>query len=343
MDETYTSTTGASSTLTAFFDSRTDAQEAASRLRDLGIPDSSIRLVGDETRAVGETYERRDEDKGFWESLSDFFFPEEDRATYAEGLRRGGTLLTVTSIPSALYDRALDILDDEGSVDVDDRATSWRSEGWSSDSYGDTSLGGNSAGAAAAFRGTTDLDAADTSSTGAYRSGTDFTDTSLSSSEAVTGSTAAVGLDTAHLDTGSRASGFAGDRDEDVIPVVEEQLRVGKRDVNLGRVRVRSYVVEEPVSTDVNLRSDSVYVERRPVDRTLTGTEAVFTDRTIEAEEHAEEAIISKDARVKEEIALRRESSERTETVSDTVRRTEVEIEDDRDLQLNRDRDLKRS
>ena len=119
--------------------------------------------------------------------------------------------------------------------------------------------------------------------------------------------------------------------------MVEETLRVGKRDVNLGRVRVRSYVVEEPVSEDVHLREERVEVERRPVDRAISGDEATFTDRTIEAQEHAEEAIVSKDARVVEEVALRRQAEDRTETVSDTVRRTEVEVEDDRDA-LGRDR-----
>ena len=101
--------------------------------------------------------------------------------------------------------------------------------------------------------------------------------------------------------------------------------------MNLGRVRVRSYVVEEPVSEQVNLREDRVEIERRPVDRALSGNEQAFTDRTIEAEEHVEEAVISKEARVKEEIALRRQSEERTETVSDTVRHTEVEVEDERE------------
>jgi uncharacterized protein (TIGR02271 family) len=118
--------------------------------------------------------------------------------------------------------------------------------------------------------------------------------------------------------------------DEDVIPVVEEQLRVCKRDVNLGRVRVRSYVVEEPISEDLHLRKDRVEVERRPVDRALAATDQAFTDRVIEAEEHSEEAVISKDARVTEEISLRSATEERTETVSDTVRHTEVEIEDER-------------
>jgi len=120
----------------------------------------------------------------------------------------------------------------------------------------------------------------------------------------------------------------------ETIPVVEERLRVGKRDVSHGRVRVRSYVVEEPVSEEVELRQDRVEIERRPVDRPLAGDERAFIDRTIEAEEHAEEAVVSKEAKVKEEIALRRKSDDRTETVSDTVRHTEVEVEDERDRSL---------
>jgi uncharacterized protein (TIGR02271 family) len=71
-----------------------------------------------------------------------------------------------------------------------------------------------------------------------------------------------------------------------VVPVVEEQLRVGKRDTSSGRVRVRSYVVEQPVSEDVRLREESVVVERPPTDRTPTEADRVFQDRSIDVEEH---------------------------------------------------------
>jgi uncharacterized protein (TIGR02271 family) len=260
----------ASRTLTAFFDQREDAQEAVERLRQLGLLEDTIRLTGGEAYSGQSDYV---EDRGFWASLSDLFFPDADRAAYAEGLRRGGYLVTVAQIPEGMYDRALDILDDEGAVDVDQRAETWRAEGWS---------GYRAAGTAGAATGT--------------------------------GGTAA----------GSAAA-------EEVLPVVEEELRVGKRDVDLGRVRVRSYVVEEPASEQVTLRNERVEVERRPVDRPLSGADAAFTDRTIEAEEHVQEPVVSKEARVKEEIALRRELEERTETVSETVRHTEVEVEDERE------------
>jgi len=117
---------------------------------------------------------------------------------------------------------------------------------------------------------------------------------------------------------------------EERIPIVEEAVRVGKREVEHGRVRIRSYVVETPVSEQVTLRQEHVDVSRRPVDRPLTDADDAFRERTIEATEHTEEAVVSKEARVREEVVIRKDADERTETVQDTVRRTEVEVDDDR-------------
>ena len=81
----------------------------------------------------------------------------------------------------------------------------------------------------------------------------------------------------------------------------------------------------------VTLREEHVRVERRPADRPVAaGDDALFRERTIEATESAEEAVVSKEARVTEEVVVRKTAEERTETVSDTVRRTEVEVEDQR-------------
>jgi stress response protein YsnF len=95
-------------------------------------------------------------------------------------------------------------------------------------------------------------------------------------------------------------------------------------------VRVRSYVVETPVEEQVTLREERVAVERRPADRALGDAEQAFQERTIEAEERAEEAVVSKEARVTEEVVVRKEAEQRTETISDTVRSTEVEVDDER-------------
>jgi uncharacterized protein (TIGR02271 family) len=120
---------------------------------------------------------------------------------------------------------------------------------------------------------------------------------------------------------------------EEAIPVVQERLRVGKREVNRGSVRVRSYVVEEPIQEQVNLREERVDVERRPVAQRLRpgAADDLLQDRTVEMTESAEEAVVSKDAEVTEEVVVRKFEGERTEGVSDTLRRTEVEVEDTRD------------
>ena len=114
------------------------------------------------------------------------------------------------------------------------------------------------------------------------------------------------------------------------VQEVEERLRVGKRQVNSGRVKVRSYVIEKPVSESVNLHSETVQVERRPVDRAVGVGEDAFKERTIEAQATSEEAVVAKEARVTGEVLVRKEGSDRTETVKDKVRSTKVDVEDER-------------
>lgn len=114
---------------------------------------------------------------------------------------------------------------------------------------------------------------------------------------------------------------------DDVIPIVEERLVVGKREVSRGGVRVRSYVTETPVHEQIRLRQETVKVERRPVDRAVTGEDA-FQERTIEMRETAEEAIVGKKQRVVEEVVISKTADETTQQIDDTVRRTDVEIDD---------------
>ena len=116
---------------------------------------------------------------------------------------------------------------------------------------------------------------------------------------------------------------------DETIKVMEEKLVVGKRAVEGGRVRVRSYVVEQPVEAKVTLHEERVMVDRHPVDRAASAADlAAFQERTIEARATSEEAVIGKEARVVEEIAVHKEVADRVETVRDTVRKTQVEVED---------------
>jgi len=115
---------------------------------------------------------------------------------------------------------------------------------------------------------------------------------------------------------------------ETAIPVVEEEMVLGKRTVDQGGVRVYRRIVEIPVEESVTLREEHVTMERRPVDRPVTDVNLAFGVRTIELTETAEEAVISKNARVVEEVLVGKTASEHTETVHDTVRKTEVEVEE---------------
>ncbi len=112
------------------------------------------------------------------------------------------------------------------------------------------------------------------------------------------------------------------------IPVVEEELEVGKRVVRRGGVRVYSQVRDVPVEEEVTLREEHVKVERRPANRPLNaGEKAQLRDQTIEVTESAEVPVVQKRARVREEVVVGKETTERKETVSDTVRRTEVKVD----------------
>lgn len=116
---------------------------------------------------------------------------------------------------------------------------------------------------------------------------------------------------------------------ETVIPVVEEELSVGKRAVNHGGVRVYRHVVGVPVEESVSLREEHVVVDRQPVNRAATQQDlAQAGERTIELTETAEEAVVAKTARVVEEVHIGKDSTEHAERIHDTVRRTEVEVEE---------------
>lgn len=55
--------------------------------------------------------------------------PESEAHVYSEGLRRGGTLVTVR-VPAEKVDQAKMILEDNDSIDIDERAAALRREGW---------------------------------------------------------------------------------------------------------------------------------------------------------------------------------------------------------------------
>jgi uncharacterized protein (TIGR02271 family) len=127
---------------------------------------------------------------------------------------------------------------------------------------------------------------------------------------------------------GAQSRGAQDLQGEARLPVVEEELQVGKRQVERGGIRVYSRVEERPVEEQVSLREEHVHVERRPVDRPASEADLTnFKEGTIELTETAEVPVVAKEARVVEEVVVGKEATEHTETIRDTVRRTDVEVE----------------
>ena len=112
------------------------------------------------------------------------------------------------------------------------------------------------------------------------------------------------------------------------IPIIEEELQVGKREVDRGGVRVYSHVVETPVTADVTLRDERIHVERRPVTRAATAADFnMGQGSVIEVNATGEEAVVGKTTRVVEEVLVGKQSSSHNEVIRDSVRKTEVEVE----------------
>ncbi|QNF35860.1 YsnF/AvaK domain-containing protein [Adhaeribacter swui] len=146
----------------------------------------------------------------------------------------------------------------------------------------------------------------------------------------------------------NRQTGVANTTNEaGTIPIIEEELHIGKQVVETGGARLRSRIIEKPVEESINLREEHVHVERTPVNRPTTDADlATFQEGEIEITEHAEVPVINKEARVVEEISLEKEVEVRDETIRDTIRRTDVEVENldsDVNLENRRTTDLKNS
>ncbi len=216
--------------------------------------------------------------------------PKEHAEYYAEGVRRGGTLVTVDAADDKAQ-QAVDIMNGNGAVDIDTRGAAYRTGGYTG--YTET----------AAPYAMEDI----TRERETYR-------------------TANTGTANTGMNTGTATS--VNTQGETVIPIVEEELAVGKRQVQSGGARIHTYVTERPVDASVTLREEHVTVDRRPVDRAVTDADLAFGEKSFEVTETAEVPVVAKTARIVEEVVVGKTATERTETVTDTVRRTDVEVEE---------------
>ena len=294
-------------TLVAVFDNNADARSAMDELLASGFSRQDVRMSGETGAGITgsststTTATSSDTDTGIGSSIknffSDLFGSDEDdthRLSRYEGAVSGGKCvitLTADSLPEV--ERAADIVERFGPIDIDEH----------SDNVGKMASSG------AMLQG---------SQSGMQTYSTSAQSASTQQQGSLTG--ASLQRDTA------MEAGRTGTTQS--IPVVEEQLKVGKREVQRGGVRIYSRVVETPVNETVGLREEHVDVQRRAVDQPISPLDATaFKEQTIEMRETGEEAVVEKSARIVEEVTVGKQVGERQEQIHDTVRHTEVDVQ----------------
>jgi len=356
-------------TVIGMFESSSKAQEAIQELVESGITRDRIDLSGGNTSGSSYSSTSSTDTSEHHESgISKFFkslFGDDDNDDadkYTRVASRTQSIVTVHAETRDEAERAADILDDNGAVDVDEHAaqmgysTTGNYSGTGTGSTAAAATGVTGVGATTGVTGLEDTGTTDyTDRTGLGNTGTDYNRSGVGNTAGTdyTDTTTVGGTDTGRTDlsgtadtdytntnrTGLRTTGDTDYTDSDLrnttsddetrkIPIIEENLEVGKREVRTGGVRLRSRIIERPVEESLRLREERVNVERNPVDRPATDADlSNFQERNIEMVERAEVPVVNKEARVVEEVSIAKDVEERTETVKDTVRKTEVDVE----------------
>jgi uncharacterized protein (TIGR02271 family) len=312
------------STIIGVYDEYAQAQNAINALVDSGIARNDIALTPQEqTSSARQLALRSDHPEGehatkgvghFFRSLFGLEDSENRADVYSEAVRRGSYLLSVQSRDDDQHAEIMNIMNRFTPVDIDERAAHWRNQGWSSYDHSAPILSEaeTERDRQAYAIGQTPLSASQQTTSGA----------ALASGS---GSAAASETTQPVMQTGAPIGGRTG---ETHIPVVEEELQVGKREVQRGGIRIYQHVVETPVHESVQLREEHVRVERHSVDHPATEADlAAFKENEIELRENVEEPVVAKTAHVVEEVVVGKDVSERMEDINDTVRHTDVEIE----------------
>ncbi|WAT01637.1 YsnF/AvaK domain-containing protein [Rouxiella chamberiensis] len=124
-----------------------------------------------------------------------------------------------------------------------------------------------------------------------------------------------------------RASLTGDETEADVLRLAEERLEVGKRLVSEGSTRVRRYTVTDEVSEDISLQEQHADIFRRSINEPGAPNSIDWSEKTVEIAESHEQPVINKTAHVKEEVVVRKDITDRVETVKDSVRHQEVDID----------------
>ncbi len=240
-------------TVVGVFQHMEDAEKAVRNLENMGISRSNID-VSKRSAEESSASTDRDSENGITRFFKSLFGDGDDADRYSRMGNSGYSVVTVHASTVSDAERAAEILDEYGAVDVDEDSHSTHS-----------------------------------------------------------------GMNAGNTRTGE---------DSDTVSRVSEELNVGKREVESGKVRVRSRIVEKPVEESVRLREEHIQIDRQAVNRPLTDSDqSAFRDQDIELTERAEVPVVNKEARVVEEIRISKTVSEHDQVVKDTVRNSEIDID----------------
>lgn len=277
--------------LVAVYPTLEEARRVSDRLLAEGLSPADIRLTdasGD--RLTSDVPREPHQGRGFFDWLFASDVPDYDRDRYTSYLNENRAAVSVRAADQHWHDRIVAIMEEFNPIDIEEDGHALAHERHAT---GTSAVGANSV----------------------PRAGT--------TARADLGATARTDLGTtARTDTHARTD-TAREREE-VIPIVKEELDIGKRATER-RYRVKSYIIEHPVEKQTTVRDERVEIEHRPISR--TGDVRMPQEREIEVVERHEEPVVEKRTTANEEIVVRKETIERPETVRGTVRETKVEVE----------------
>ncbi len=310
--------------IVTMFNNITHAEGAKRSLIKAGFSENDIDIISGE-RLQSEGHEARH--PGLWQRLFGDTVDEEQAGVYEDAMNSGGVVLSLRAEEEQLP-RALSIIDAHDSGDISQYGASRLQSGQAGyaddaglrDSQGDYAATGVKENqdeyTAAGLKGSQDeyTSAGLEGRQNEYSSAGEVNDPLLDIKE--TTNTAPV-----------RTSLTGDETEEEVLRLAEERLEVGKRLVSEGSTRVRRYTVTEPITQEVSLHEQHADIFRRPVTQQAAPGEVDWSEKTVEVAETHEQPVINKTTHVTEEVVVRKDESDRVETVNDSVRRQEVDID----------------
>jgi stress response protein YsnF len=304
-------------TVVAIFNSKNEADNAEEQLLSNGFDSDDIDVSEGRTSSRGHEHEG---ESGITRFFKNLFGSSDHQSERYSRVAENGYVVTVYADSDLNAQRAADLLDSYGAIDVDENYE----KNFSHNYKGDVS----------------DQDYSGNVGDENYRENVNDENYRRNVGDVSYGKNARDENDS--------------DLRNKTIPIIEEDIKVGKKEILTGGVRIRSRIIERPVEENIRLREEHIRVDRNKVDRAATDDELENIETgTVELREHAEVPEVRKTSRVVEEVSLDKEVKHRDEVVRDTVRKTEVDVEkleedkysnkENRDKSINRNDDAYRN